>query len=441
MSTYIKQKRHKETSVLSYNIPIILLSVLILVTFLKPDMSNISGPALAVAFVAFFFMGYHEFVFAAIITANDALGTIFMGQVSFQYLLLALAVIKILQSRSISKRRWLYLFVSAYFLIQLILVESVSNKGFINASSYTIAIIAMSLDTDDKTLSRFLEGVAIIVVAISIHAAITGGVKFYEFSEYKDGASEHFLRRGILGTGSGNPNFSAFLLNIGLIALWHFASWNILIRLLCSLPILYAFILTNSLSGLFALLFITILSILLQQDKNSKIGKRIFIVCLVVLILIGLLGVYSSLPSNLHIKQLDNYLLRIENRLSFAHNGEWNSVTTNRSHLATRYINYIFRGQNFVRLLFGGNPLIVPSVSGAIAHNNYIGLLLQIGVVGTLIFLIVVIKRLFSVWKQPDMPYRKGRILLKVFCMFASFGISLYGNALWGFWMMSLLLL
>lgn len=440
MSTYIKQKQQKKTNAFSHRFPVILLSIFILFMFLKPDLYNVTGPILTVAFIFLYFMGYQEFVFAAIITANDSLGTMFVGELSFQYLLLALAIFKILQDLAISKRHWAFLFTSAYFLTQLLLVDTVTGKAFINTLSYTLAIIALQIDADEKTLSRFMEGIAIIIVVISIHAVLTGGVEFYHFNEYKDEGGEHFMRRGILGTSS-NPNFSAFLLNFGIISLWHFAPWNTVIKLVCSVPILYAFILTNSLSGLLSLMIIATFSVLLRQDKNSKAGKRIFIACIVVLILIGLLGMYSSLPNSMHIQQLDNYLTRIENRLNFAADGNWDSVTSNRSNLATRYMSYIFFGQDVLGMLFGGNPLIVPSVSNAIAHNCYLGILLQVGVVGTVIFFTAVIKRLFTVWRQPEMPFRKGRLVLKVFCLFASFSISLYGNSLWSFWMMALLLL
>ena len=441
MSTYIKQKKQTPTNTILHKFLLVLGTIIMLVVFLKPELSNVCGPILTIIFTLLYFLGHQEFVFAAIITANDALGTMFMGKLSFQYLLLVLAILKILQDIALSKRRWVFLFVSAYFLIQLLLVESISNKGFVNTLSYTVAIVAMCIDADDKTISRFFESVAIIIVLISIHAILTGGVEYYEFNEYKDSTSEHFLRRGILSAGSSNPNQSAFLLNIGIIAIWHFASCNFIIKLLCTIPVLYAFILTNSLSGLLALTLITTLSILMKQNRDSKRGKHIFIACIVILVLIVLLNAYANLPSALRIEQLDHYIERIENRIDFVKIGDWQHATTNRSDLAAKYIRYVFLGQSAFGMLFGGNPMIVPNVSSAVPHNTYVSLLLQVGVLGTLIFLVAVFKRMLYVWKQQDMPYRKGRLLMKILCLFVSFGMSLYSSSLWSFWMMGLLLL
>ena len=72
------------------------LAVLMLIVFIEPSNSVYCGPIMAALFIYLFFSGYQELVAAIIIVANDALGTIIAGELSFQYLLFVLLVVKLL---------------------------------------------------------------------------------------------------------------------------------------------------------------------------------------------------------------------------------------------------------------------------------------------------------------------------------------------------------
>ncbi len=441
MNTLVNTQRRDKDTPLLHKMFFVIQIVTMLAVFLTPNYTIVCGPIMVFALTFLFFAGYHEFVFGVIITANDALGTMFMGKMSFQYLLLAFAVIKILQRSTISKKRLVFFLVMLYFLVQLLWVGTLTLKMFINAISYVLAVSSIMIDIDDETLARFFQAVSITVVVISIHAMITGGVEFRETINSSAIYDDEFLRRGILGVGTGNPNHSALLLNIGIIALWFFTSWSLMLKLLCMIPILWSFILTSSISALLALSLVLMFTLIIKKNQGSKKGKRFLVICIILLALILMFMVYSKLPDDMRFKELDGFIERIEEKIGFVEDKEWNSATTNRTNLAIKYLRYIFLQQGIFGLLFGGNSLFVTSVSGAISHNNYIGLLLQVGLVGTIVFLVASARRFANVWKNPNMPYRKGRLLLKVLCLFAAFGISLYGGSLWVFWMMILLLL
>src|SRR5699024_942237 len=101
-------------------------------------------------------------------------------------------------------------FIMLLTLVQLFSFHIISVKGIL----YTVTfIIASGYNLKkDEDVELFFKGVAITVFLISLHTCITGGVEFYELNEY----STEFLRKGILGVGIGDSNYSTLLLNIGI---------------------------------------------------------------------------------------------------------------------------------------------------------------------------------------------------------------------------------
>ena len=412
-----------------------ILAVAMLGVFVRPGLSVALGPVMAVIFSYLFFEDSSEFVTAVIITANDALCTVFLGKLSFQYLLLGLVLLKSLCMQKYTNRRLVFFLISSAFLLQLFAISFISFKVFVICLIYVISIISIDFD-NPKAVEKFFKGIAFAVVLISIHALLTGGVEFYELNAAERKSGE-LLRKGVLGVGTGNSNYSGILLNIGTISLWHFSKIKNLLKCLCTLPILYAMLLTNSLTGLIGLCTIILVSIMLGKKK----GKGLLIFVAVIVVIVAIYNLYVDLPSEKRILELDNYMFRIENTIDEIKVGNYGGATTNRTNLAKKYLNYIFNEQSFFRMMFGGNSLLVKSITTAVTHNTFINLLLQFGVIGTIIFLILIIIRFIKNYKSRANPNFKGIIVLKTFCVIAGLGASLYANSLWMFWMLALVLL
>ena len=407
------------------------LAVLMLIVFIEPSNSVYCGPIMAALFIYLFFSGYQELVAAIIIVANDALGTIIAGELSFQYLLFVLLVVKLLISwRFSANRRGALFFVFMIFPSHLFIIEFINFKTYILAMIFLLAIFVLKLDSDSKVLQRFFAGIAFVVVIISIHAMLTGGVEFYE-------EDNTITRKGILGVGIGDANFSAFVLNLGIICLLNFVSAKWYYKVACMIPILYAFVLTRSVSGFLAL-FLAICVMLLFNSKKSKgiVGVIVFFI-----IVICAYQLYGSLSKDLHIEIVDAFIERLEEKLTFVQAGDISNATTNRSEHATAYFNYIFNEQSAVKLLFGGNPIIVNSVSGSASHNTYLDILLQFGIVGLVPFVAYLIHRLAKTLKNSDDQYRRAKITLKVLCMFFALGLSIYADNVWSLWVAILFLI
>ena len=405
------------------------LSMLVLLVFLNAQTSLVLGPFIALIMCYLFFSEYSEYVIAMIVVANDALGTIFLGSVSFPYLLLILVAFKLAINKRIFKHSLLFLLFSFVLLVQLFSVDFIPFKSLVYSVAFVLSLF--SIEKDHKKLNNLFRGIALTVFLISLHACITGGVEFYEFDPY----SKEYFRKGILGTGIGDPNYSCFLLNIGLICLWcdeKLALWK---KSIITLPFLYAFMITLSTSGLLSLLILIVMGIILGKNKP----KALIILLVVCLILISAFQIYLNLPADFRNPTLDAYIARIADKLYALDEGDMTSVTTNRSDLATEYWEYIIN-QPTNRLLFGGNTLIINA--GLVPHNTYLGVILQIGLFGAAILSFCVLKKIITAYSnmiKRDLWFKRI-VLLKILCLFVATNLSLYQGNLWALWMSFLFL-
>ena len=404
------------------------LTFLMLTVFIDPKYSVVCGPILAVIFTYLFLTGYDEFVTAVIIVANDALGTIFFGSISFQYLLLLLVFCK-LPTVSMSRRRVIFFIIGMIFIAQLYFVGFTSLKMFVVGAIYMLSLSIINFHKSAESAKEFFRGVAFTVVVLAVHAMITGGVEFYENLPGDD----EIVRKGILGCGVGDANYSSLLLNIGFICVWCFTEMKSMYKMLSTIPILYALVLTRSMTGFLSLVLILVALILLQNNKV----KALLVLILSFLALSIVYTMYMNAPANWHFEELDLFIKRISEKIFQFETGDYSDATTYRSELATDYMRYIFTGQSAWKMLFGGNSLVIESVAiyDYAPHNTYIGTLLQFGLVGGAIFFGVIIRNSYKTIKNSPSALAKTYLVLKLLAIFVAFTLSLYDGGGWALWM------
>ena len=273
----------------------------IFAVFIESSLSLYLGPVIALGMVYLFFNGYMELITAIIVVANDALGTILFGSISFHYLLLLMVVLNIFLEKRFSKTDLIICLVATAFALQLYAVGFLDMRTVIYSMSFVLALV--NVEREEKSMTMFFRGVILAVGLIALHACVTGGVEFYELNEY----SNEVIRRGILGVGIGDSNYSSFLLCIGLICLWCERKLHWLFKLVLTGMILYSLMITLSISGLLALAIILLVSVLFSKRK----GKAFLIVLIVVLIAVLFFSEYVGLPEELRNETLDGYINRV----------------------------------------------------------------------------------------------------------------------------------
>ena len=150
---------------------------------------------------------------------------------------------------------------------------------------------------------------------------------------------------------------------------------------------------------------------------------------------------YEMLSPEFHIEVVDLYMERVAEKTEDFMRGDMASATTNRNVIFSKYISYIFTEQDISATLFGGNSLIIPSVTSSAPHNTYVGILLQFGVVGFVLFVAYALKKLWNAFKRKEDPNRHAILILKVLCLFFAITLSFYASSTYALWMMIILLL
>ena len=402
-----------------YAIAILLVSIFSV--FINSSLQLITGPVLAACFIYLYCKGYQAFVTSVIIVANDSLGCIFMGHISFPYLLLGLVLFSLLKGKFKIRIRSSQLIgglIMLLTLVQLFSFHIISVKGIL----YTVTfIIASGYNLKkDEDVELFFKGVAMTVFLISLHTCITGGVEFYELNEY----STEFLRKGILGVGIGDSNYSTLLLNIGIACTLFDKNFKWYMKLGITLLELFAMTVTLSASGLIGFLLTLIGFVVVKRGSiPSKIWKSILLLLGMVL----LFNLYINLPSTMQNETINAYIDRMQDKLFLVQSGDMSSFTTNRNSIADQKMDYFINGQGVIKQLFGFNSLFVDG-SNAVPHNTYIDLLLQIGLVGMILTLGHIVTSSIRAWKDKNRNRRD--LLLKLLMLYYFLNLSLYHGSL-----------
>lgn len=402
--------------------------------FLSKSIWTLTGPIMAALCAFLYFTGYAEAVTALIIVANDAMGTIFGGSVSFPYLLLILAVARlVLYKRSMTRGEAFLLVASLVLQIELAVVGFFGFRNVIYSMAYILGFLA--LPRDSETTHRVARGIIAAVGFIALHAILTGGVEYTEVEVTGMFSSETVVRYGVLGTGSGDPNLSSFLINTGLACTLGDRRMHWAWKLGLSLLFLLTLTVTVSVSGLLAAACVLVLFILI----GNRASRGIAILGFTLLALVVGFELYIGLPSTMRNPMLDGYILRVEDALGKAASGDIAGATTNRSSILSYYLRYIV-DQTPVRFLFGGNSLKAPG--RGMPHNTYVGFVLQVGAVGALALLSWIFWRIVQTLRvnRSDVC-RKRNLLLKGLSLFMAFTLSFSGGSLWALWMYFVILL
>ena len=359
--------------------------------------------------------------------ANAALGTVIFGKLSFQYLLLALALIKLLVQNKLSRKDLVFLLISTVLMLLAHFVQKLDIRNLLFSMSYILGLLVM--DKGENSQRQFFQSVAITVTLIALHACITGGVEFIEVGPY----GKESLRRGIIGVGIGDANMSCVLLGFGLCCIWNVAGWGKIWKIIASALILYAIALTMSISGLLLLLVLIVASTLFRQKKRKSVMALLLVAAVILLLVV----VYLNLPADMHIEQVDAYILRVEEKLGLLESGNYADATTNRTAIASKYWTYFWE-QSVFNVFFGGLKL---NALGEVPHNTYLDMLLQTGVIGFLAIFGWIVAQIVQVWRNKKLEYRKTKLALKIMCLTVATNLSLYQGSLWALWLYFMVLL
>ena len=237
-----------------------------------------------------------------------------------------------------------------------------------------LALVFLHL-RDDKKIRKFF----FLYVITALVAYFSGLLVGTEMVSYLQNDGFNTVSR-VMATFN-DPNYMGFYYSIAVFATVIFKFFNKLIRIIVIIA-LYVMILA-SLSITAIICNIGFWVIYLIVFKKLRI-KAFLVIAIVTFLLVWLYNYALSDPS---IPVLGNMALRIEDKLIDLNHNDINSFTTNRLNLQKLHWNYFINQDSLFAQFFGGNlstalGVDLPGLKSVVAHNEYIDLLLNVGIIG-----------------------------------------------------------
>ena len=221
--------------------------------------------------------------------------------------------------------------------------------------------------------------------------------------------------------GSFNdPNYASLFINIGIIiCIANPECFRTKMARYCSLILLtLGLAATISMTGIITLTIILLVFFVLKHNFKGILGI-IAIICVLVIIS----TYYRDINPDGVLGQLYN---RIVSKIGYLSNNDYDGFSTDRTSLAIKHWHYFWDQGNGLSILFGGNPISAAYTDRLVinkaAHNEYVDLLLSIGIVGWIAYmgsyLYMYIKDItrLKLYKSSEIYNEKNSLILIRFC-------------------------
>ena len=371
-----------------------------------------------------------------ILIGNDSLGTVFLGKIAFGWFTLALVIVDrfIKKNRFITKSglaNMVYLFLYTCFLI---FVQDTYHSVIVKTVIYLILVLYI-VEHDKKykvDWDYFFMWFAIGCFLTALHLMMFGGIAYAESS-----GELTSMRYGIVGTGTGDPNYGGLRLVTGIVALMSCRRLRIL-KIPMLIVFLYAIVNTISVTTVMALLVVVVCGVLSENNISKKLK---YIICTITGVFF-LLYFISIIPPEYLPSGLEVMLYRINEKLNLFNVGNYAQATTGRSDLASMQLYLALKRSTF-NFLFGMDSTPFGGYS-VLSHNTFVDLIIHFGIVGFVIFIIKAFKnitRTYTSLKKNSNSSDKSLFMLKILYIFFSFGLSIDVDSTFALWVLFLILL
>lgn len=312
----------------------------------------------------------------------------------------------------------------------LFLIYSLAVIGTINlrlALSIIIDILFIMIYianylTNKYQLTEFFKFYSIAAVSASIYGFLRASLQI-KTAVQVNGTWIYVTR--YLATFN-DPNYFGFFLNIAIFSIISLEVFKNKLLKLFILIILYTSLLaTLSTTALLCNLFGLLIFFILKKEYSFKNLSIVICISLLVIYMYNS-GLYKEIPI---ISDASN---KIQSKLGNILNNNFDEFTTNRSFL-WRYDLNIFVNQPIAKILIGGNRInnyvYDEGVFLGVSHQELIDMLLNVGIIGTLILISHYIyntgNKLFSFFKyknEEDLLI----LMLKYVWLFYAFGLTMF---------------
>lgn len=380
--------------------------------------------AVIVCSCALFFSKALWLAFPIMIFYYESFGTLF-GMSVYRYFTL-LFFIYVLSTHKCFSFKTSYVVPLLTYLIYCLAVIApfdVRRAVFVVLDIVCIWLLVSCYLTDVETLKTFFK----VYIYAAICAFVTGVIinSTQVVTQVIDGVVVEISRNYATFE---DPNYMGLFYSVALFAMMSLSLFRTSIRVIFAV-LLSCMILTSlSVTALIA----NALFWLIYLFVFRKINATAF--CGIILVVLVLFGLYSYGIENPDAPVIGGFSIRIQDKLESLLVGDLDGVTTNRTNLTEQHWEY-FWDQSALRMLFGLNAVSTIKAEfgdlSGVAHNEYVDLLLNIGILGTVVYLASFLSRTMKsfvkVWNDKD-TYSGCVFMLKVIWIAYGFTLTMFGD-------------
>lgn len=367
--TYTKKKINLNFKT---DIPFVIVVVMVLLTALT-GLFNQTVLSLGILMCCAILMFYDKLYlgFPFMLFYSIFYGVVFGIAVASLYsaMLIGNAILRMSNESNLRLKCLLPLLVYLIYLILIMLPQSASV--FIALLIDVIGGFVLVSDLLKKTdaIKNFFKTYAVVCLCSFFSGILVGNFVGDEYNETR-----------FLATFE-DPNYMGFFFTIAIFALVTLKLFDKRIRFIMVISLYLMMLTTLSVTAIVANIALWMFYLIMM--KKIK-WWSIFVVVLVAMILVSL---FNYGLNNQDVPFLSDFANRIDKKLVSLEAGDIDDVTTNRTELAARHFEYYINLPVF-NLLFGGiavnSRYLDPRIASS-AHNEYIDMLLNVGVVGAVI--------------------------------------------------------
>lgn len=311
-----------------------------------------------------------------------------MGLYKYAILILLLWDILCKRVRVVSFSRMIQcLIVVLFILATLIEPKGLSIMVYAPVVIY-FALLCGKLRENDDMMKQF--GTALV---FSMLFSLAFGIIFNRFATEVSVIGNNNMDLSRFFASFVDPNYAGFFFNAAIAVCLCLKPFRILARFACIIPLYIGLIMTASITGIICNVAMLLILFFI---KNGLHAKTLLIILLISATIVALYayGLNSS------ITFLNQICTRIDLKLQVLLDGEdLQAFTSGRTSLTAEHWRYLKENGKWFHWMFGGIPstalYVIPTLA-RVAHLEYVDIILNIGIIGAMLYLIAILSRALS---------------------------------------------
>lgn len=405
----------------STNIYIAAMLLCVLLTGILPQ--QLIGALVLVLAIIVLSMNKGYLVFPIMVFYYEALGII-AGMSVYRYFTLMLLLVLCMKSESIAlkKRQVLPLCIFIVYALAVVGPNDLRQGIFAIVDIFCVLFLINNYLKNSENVKRFFE----VYVFTALCAYVSGTVLNSALEENATIEGEIVQIARNYATFE-DPNYAGFFYTIAIFAILSLKLFNPKVRAIIVVALTAVVVTTLSITGL--LVNILLWSIYIIAFRKLNVSTMVCILLVVAL----LVGLYLYGVQNPEAPVIGNFSVRVWEKLQALEQKDMSVVTTKRSELSRLHLE-LFWAQPVYKMFIGMNPSSTLRIDTdtfiAAAHNEYVDLLLNVGLIGTFIYLKHHVTRVVQCYKgvRKNDEYSSCLFMVKMVWTLYGLALTLFGD-------------